>query len=105
MTGRASSPTVLNTREIELHLLGLMLFICLFGLWYWLSTGALAVSTLIEMLTDEDPSTRIVAAEQLGLVGPVASAAVPARSAQAAQDGTQHAITTATALRNRSIGW
>ena len=66
MTGRASSSTVLNTREIKLHLLGLMLFICLFNLWYWLSTGARKVPTLIEMLTDDDPSTRIVAAEPRG---------------------------------------
>ena len=53
--------------------------------------------TLIEMLTDDDPSTRIVAAEQLGLVGPAANAAVPALLAQATRDGSQHANTTAAA--------
>lgn len=53
--------------------------------------------TLIEMLKDDDPSTRIVAAEQLGLVGPAASSAVPALLAQAMRDGSQHANATAAA--------
>ncbi len=97
MTGNASSPTVLTPREITLHLLGLVLFLGLLGLWYWLSTGARAVPTLIEMLQDDDPSTRIVAAEQLGQVGPAAQAALPQLLAQATGDGSQHANTTAAA--------
>lgn len=60
--------------------------------------------TLIEMLTDDDPSTRIVVAEQLGLVGPAANAAVPTHLAQAARDGTQDATTTAAASL-KSIDW
>jgi hypothetical protein len=95
MTGNASSPTVLTPREITLHLLGLVLFLGLLGLWYWLSTGARAVPTWIEMLQDDDPSTRIVAAEQLGQVGPAAKAALPQLLAQATGDGSQHANTTA----------
>ncbi len=97
MTGSASSPTVLTPREIKLHLLGLFMFIGLLGLWYWLSTGVRAVPTLIEMLQDDDPSTRIVAAEQLGQVGPAARAAIPRLLAQATEDGNQHANTTAAA--------
>ncbi len=101
MTGNASSPTVLTTREITLHLLGLVLFLGLLSLWYWLSTGARAVPTWIEMLQDDDPSTRIVAAEQLGQVGPAAKAALPQLLAQATGDGSQHANTTAaTALKS-----
>lgn len=97
MSGNASSPTVLASREIKLHLLGLVLFLVLLGLWYWLSTGARAVPTLIDMLQDDDPSTRIVAAEQLGQVGPAAQAALPRLLAQATNDGSQHANTTAAA--------
>lgn len=95
MTDRSISPTVLTALEIKRHLLGLILFIGLLGLWYWLSTGARAVPTLIEMLQDDDPSTRIVAAEQLGQIGPAAQAAVPSLLAQAMRDGSQHANTTA----------
>jgi HEAT repeat protein len=51
----------------------------------------------MEMLMDDDPSTRVVAAEQLGLVGPAASAAVPALLALATRDGSQHVTTTAAA--------
>lgn len=87
----------MTPREIKLHLLGLVLFVGLLGLWYWLSTGARAVPTLIEMLQDDDPSTRIVAAEQLGQVGPAARAAIPRLLAQATADGNQHANTTAAA--------
>jgi HEAT repeat protein len=95
------SPTILSSREITLHLAGLAIFIVALALWYWSSTGARAVPTLIGMLTDDDPSTRIVAAEQLGLVGPAAAAAVPALLAQATRDGSQHANTTAaTALKS-----
>ncbi len=97
MTNSAPSPTLLSPREIGLHLGGLFLFLALLALWYWFSTGARAVPTLIQMLSDDDPSTRIVAAEQLGLVGPAASAAVPALLAQATRDGSQHANTTAAA--------
>lgn len=97
MTRIDPSPTVLASREIKLHLLGLVLFLGLLGFWYWLSTGARAVPTLIEMLQDDDPSTRIVAAEQLGQVGPAAQAAIPPLLAQATGDGNQHANTTAAA--------
>ena len=97
MTDFSSSTTILSSREIRLHLGSLVLFMALLALWYWISTGARAVPTLIEMLADDDPSTRIVAAEQLGLVGPAASAAVPALLAQATRDGSQHANTTAAA--------
>ena len=101
MTISSHSPTVLPPREIKLHLLGLVLFLGLLGLWYWLSTGARAVPTWIEMLQDDDPSTRIVAAEQLGQVGPAAKAALPQLLAQATRDGSQHANTTAaTALKS-----
>jgi HEAT repeat protein len=97
MTDSSPSPTILSPREIKLHLGSLVVFIALLALWYWLSTGARAVPTLIEMLADDDPSTRIVAAEQLGLVGPAAGAAVPTLLTQATQDGSQHANTTAAA--------
>lgn len=97
MTHPSPSPTILSSREIKLHLSSLVVFLVLLALWYWLSTGARSVSSLIEMLTDDDPSTRIVAAEQLGLVGPAAGAAVPALLAQATRDGSQHANTTAAA--------
>ena len=97
MPDSSPTPTIFSTREIGLHLVGLLLFLGLLALWYWLSTGARAVPTLIEMLTDDDPSTRIVAAEQLGLVGPAAEGAVPALLAQAMRDGNQHANTTAAA--------
>ena len=101
MTISSHSPTVLPPREIKLHLLGLVLFLGLLGLWYWLSTGARAMPTWIEMLQDDDPSTRIVAAEQLGQVGPAAQAALPQLLAQATGDGSQHANTTAaTALKS-----
>ena len=101
MTISSHSPTVLPPREIKLHLLGLVLFLGLLGLWYWLSTGARAMPTWIEMLQDDDPSTRIVAAEQLGQVGPAAKAALPQLLAQATGDGSQHANTTAaTALKS-----
>ncbi|MCS6263825.1 MAG: HEAT repeat domain-containing protein [Nitrospira sp.] len=101
MTISSHSPTVLPPREIKLHLLGLVLFLGLLGLWYWLSTGARAMPTWIEMLQDDDPSTRIVAAEQLGQVGPAAQAALPQLLAQATRDGSQHANTTAaTALKS-----
>ena len=97
MTESSPSPTILSSREIALHLGGLAIFTASLALWYWFSTGARAVPTLIKMLTDNDPSTRIVAAEQLGLVGPAAKAAVPALLAQATRDGSQHANTTAAA--------
>ena len=97
MTTAASSTTVLTPREIKLHLLGLVLFLCLLALWYWFSTGAQAVPTLIELLKDDDPSTRIVAAEQLGQIGPAARNAAPQLFSQATQDGSQHANTTAAA--------
>ena len=101
MTISSHSPTVLPPREIKLHLLGLVLFLGLLGLWYWLSTGARAMPTWIEMLQDDDPSTRIVAAEQLGQVGPAAQVALPQLLAQATRDGSQHANTTAaTALKS-----
>ena len=100
MTDAASTPTVLSSREIQLHLLGLVLLLGVLGLWYWFSTGARVVPTLIELLKDDDPSTRIVAAEQLGQVGPAARSAVPQLLSQATQDGSQHANTTAaTALK------
>ncbi|MCS6291039.1 MAG: HEAT repeat domain-containing protein [Nitrospira sp.] len=105
MTDNVSSTTVLTTREIKLHLLGLILFVGLLGLWYWVSTGTRAVPTLIEMLKDDDPSTRIVAAEQLGHVGPAAQAAIPRLLAQATLDGSQHAKTTAAAaLKSIDLG-
>ena len=97
MTGTALAPTILSPREIKLHLLGLALILALLGLWYWLSTGARVVPTLIEMLKDDDPSTRIVASEQLGQIGPAAKAAIPQLLNQATQDGSQHANTTAAA--------
>ena len=97
MTRLAKSPTILSPREITLHLAGLALFIAALAPWYWFSTGARAVPTLMEMLRDDDPSTRLVAAEQLGLVGPAAGAAVPALLALATQDGSEHANTTAAA--------
>lgn len=97
MTATSASPNILSAREIRLHLLGLILTLSLLGLWYWFSTGARAVPTLIEMLKDDDPSTRIVAAEQLGQVGPAARAAIPQLLSQATQDGSQHANTTAAA--------
>ena len=97
MTDAASSPTILSAREITLHLLGLVMLLGLLGLWYWFSTGARVVPTLIELLKDDDPSTRIVAAEQLGQVGPAARTAVPQLLSQATQDGSQHANTTAAA--------
>ena len=92
-----SSPTILSSREIRLHLLGLVLVLGFLGLWYWLSTGGRAVPTLIELLKDDDPSTRIVAAEQLGHIGPAARSAVPLLVSQATQDGSQHANSTAAA--------
>ncbi len=97
MTAAESSPQILSSREIQLHLLGLVLVLSLLGLWYWFSTGVRVVPTLIEMLKDDDPSTRIVAAEQLGHVGPAARTAVPQLLNQATQDGSQHANTTAAA--------
>ncbi|WHZ13506.1 MAG: hypothetical protein OJF52_000338 [Nitrospira sp.] len=97
MPTSSPSPTILSSREIGLHLGGLVLCIGLLGLWYWLSTGARAVPALIELLKDDDPSTRIIAAEQLGQVGPAAKAAVPVLLTQATQDGNQHANTTAAA--------
>lgn len=100
MTASKSSPTILSAREIRFHLLGVVLMLGLLGLWYWSSTGARVVPTLIELLKDDDPSTRIVAAEQLGHIGPAARSAVPQLLSQAMQDGSQHAnTTTATALR------
>lgn len=99
-TVTSPSPTILSSREITLHLTGLVLLLGLLGLWYWLSTGARVVPTLIEMLKDDDPSTRIVAAEQLGQIGPAAKAAIPQLVNQATEDGSQHANTTAsTALK------
>ncbi|MCW5797923.1 MAG: hypothetical protein LZF60_230034 [Nitrospira sp.] len=95
MTAAESSPNILSAREIQLHLLGLVLVLGLLGSWYWFSTGARVVPTLIELLKDDDPSTRIVAAEQLGQVGPAARSAVPQLLSQATQDGSQHANTTA----------
>ncbi|ODT44970.1 MAG: hypothetical protein ABS70_04280 [Nitrospira sp. SCN 59-13] len=81
-------------------MVGLALLLSVLGLWYWFSTGARVVPTLIELLKDDDPSTRIVAAEQLGQVGPRARSAVPQLLSQATQDGSQHANTTAaTALK------
>ena len=97
MTDPPPSSTILSSREIGLHLGGLVLFLGLLALWYWLSTGARAVPTLIEMLSDDDPSTRIVAAEQLGQVGAAAKAAIPQLLTQATKDGSQHANTTAAA--------
>lgn len=97
MTGTAATPTILTPREIKVHLLALALLLSLLGLWYWLSTGPRVVPTLIEMLKDDDPSTRIVAAEQLGQIGPAAGAAIPQLLSQATQDGSQHANTTAAA--------
>jgi len=100
MTDTTTSSTLLTAREITLHLTGLVLLLGLLGLWYWLSTGARVVPTLIEMLKDDDPSTRIVAAEQLGQIGPAAKAAIPQLVNQATEDGSQHANTTAsTALK------
>ncbi len=97
MTNSSPSPTILSSREIGLHLGGLVLFLGLLGLWYWFSTGTRVVPTLIEMLKDDDPSTRIVAAEQLGQVGPAARTAIAPLLSQATQDGSQHANTTAAA--------
>lgn len=93
----APPPPLLTPREITIHLAGLVLVLGLLGLWYWLSTGPRVVPTLIEMLKDDDPSTRIVAAEQLGQIGPAAKAAIPQLLSQATQDGSQHANTTAAA--------
>lgn len=97
MKNSSPSPTILSSHEISLHLGGLALVIGLLALWYWLSTGARAVPALIEMLKDDDPSTRIVAAEQLGQVGPAAQGAIPQLLTQATQDSSQHANTTAAA--------
>ncbi|MBS0170333.1 MAG: HEAT repeat domain-containing protein [Nitrospira sp.] len=97
MTVTVAPSRILSAREITLHLLGLTLLLSLLGLWYWLSTGARVVPTLMEMLKDDDPSTRIVAAEHLGQIGPAAGAAIPQLLAQATQDGNQHANTTAAA--------
>ncbi|MBA5872289.1 MAG: hypothetical protein GDA68_20165, partial [Nitrospira sp. CR2.1] len=92
-TVTAPPRSLLTPREMTLHLAGLVLVLGLLGLWYWLSTGPRVVPTLIEMLKDDDPSTRIVAAEQLGQIGQAARAAVPHLLSQATQDGTQHANT------------
>lgn len=97
MTEISPSSTLLSSREIGMHLGGLVLFIASLAIWYWGLTGARAVPLLIEMLADDDPSTRIVAAEQLGLVGPAASAAVAPLLVQATRDGSQHANSTAAA--------
>lgn len=97
MTADTPSATILTSREIKLHLLGLILVLGLLGLWYWFSTGARAVPSLIELLKDDDPSTRIVAAEQLGQVGPAARSAIPQLLSQATQEGNQHVNTTAAA--------
>lgn len=96
----ASAPnhsTLLSPREVRAHLAGLALFIGVLVLWYWMSTGARAVPALIGLLHEDDPSSRIVAAEQLGHIGPAAAAAVPDLIAQATKDPLQHANTTAAA--------
>jgi HEAT repeat protein len=97
MNGSVPIPRVLSSREIKFQLLGLIGFIMLVALWYWFSTGARAVPRLIAQLQDSDVSSRIIAAEQLGQIGPAAAAATAALIRQATTDPVQHANTTAAA--------
>ena len=105
MSPMTARHTILDHSQLTrmLHL-GLILA-WLLGLWYWLSTGTRVVPTLIEMFRTMIPQTRIVAAEQLGQIGPAARAAIPQLLSQATQDGSQHANTTAaTALKWIDLG-
>ena len=67
---------VLTKEQIALNLIGLAMLMALAAWWYWQSTGVAAVPALIEQLHDPDPSTRIIAADWLGHIGPEATAAV-----------------------------
>ena len=88
---------VLTKEQIALNLVGLAMCMALAAWWYWQSTGVQAVPALIEQLHDPDPSTRIVAADWLGDIGPKATAAVPSLLVLATKDSVQHANTTAAA--------
>jgi hypothetical protein len=88
---------VLTKEQIALNLVGLAMLMALAAWWYWQSTGVQAVPELIEQLHDPDPSTRIIAADWLGTIGPKATAAVPSLLVLATQDSVQHANTTAAA--------
>ena len=88
---------VLTKEQIALNLVGLAMLMALAAWWYWQSTGVAAVPALIEQLHDPDPSTRIIAADWLGHIGPEATAAVPSLLVLATQDAVQHANTTAAA--------
>ena len=88
---------ILTNKQIALNLAGLAMCMALAAWWYWQSTGVQAVPALIEQLHDADPSTRIVAADWLGHIGPNATAAVPSLLLLATEDSVQHASTTAAA--------
>jgi len=88
---------VLTKKQFALNLVGLVMVMALAAWWYWQSTGVQAVPALIEQLHDPDPSTRIIAADWLGTIGPKATAAVPSLLVLATQDSVQHANTTAAA--------
>ena len=90
----------MNHRTIGLNIAGLVAFIALLGLTYWLHTGPRAVPGLIEQLKDQETTARILAAQWLAKLGPDAHDALPALVDLALHDANQDtSAAAATAIR------
>lgn len=89
-------------RQIYFNLGALALLWVFLGLTLWLHTGSRAVPGLIEQLTDDDPTARILAAEWLATLGPDAKQALPALLTVALHDPSQDA-SAAAAIAIRSL--
>jgi HEAT repeat protein len=78
-------------RYIYLNLGGLGLLVALLGITYWQHTGGRAVPGLVRQLTDEDPTTRVLAAQWLARLGSDAKGALPSLVDVALHDPNQDA--------------
>lgn len=94
----------MTQRAIYLNLGGLGLLLALLGFAYWQHTGVRAVPGLVGQLTDEDPTSRILAAQWLARLGPDAKEALPSLVEVALHDPNQDAGAAAgTAVRTLDL--
>jgi len=81
----------MTQRQIWQNLAGLLALIGLCAGWYWQSTGVRAIPSLTDSLKDEQPQTRIFAAQGLAETGGAAQIAVPDLLDVALHDPAQYA--------------
>nr|MBI3613706.1 HEAT repeat domain-containing protein [Nitrospirota bacterium] len=81
----------MTQRQIWLNLAGLLALIGLCAGWYWQSTGVRAIPALTDSLKDDQPQTRVFAAQGLAEIGAAAKSSAPDLLELALHDPVQYA--------------